>query len=94
MSGVLRQDFNTDDMAHKLPRVIEFASSITTLDPGDVVATGTNHRGLGPLHDGDTIEMEIEGMGVLRLNVRDDLKREWPRETRLEREMREAGESG
>ena len=46
--------------------------------------------GLGPLHDGDTIEMEIEGLGALHLNVRDDLKREWPRETRLEREMREA----
>ena len=90
VSGKLRQDFNTNDMAHKIPRVIEFASSITTLDPGDVVATGTNHRGLGPLHDGDTIEMEIEGLGALHLNVRDDLKREWPRETRLEREMREA----
>ena len=93
VSGKLRQDFNTDDMAHKLPRVIEFASDITTLDPGDVVATGTNHRGLGPLHDGDTIEMEIEGLGVLHLNVQDDLHREWPRETRLERETREAAAS-
>ena len=70
--------------------MIEFASDVTTLDPGDVVATGTNHRGLGPLHDGDTIEMEIEGLGVLHLNVQDDLHREWPRETRLEKEMREA----
>ena len=92
VNGKLMQDFNTNDMAHKLPRVIEFASSITTLDPGDVVGTGTNHRGLSPLHDGDTIEMEIEGLGALRLNVRDDLKREWPRETRLEREMREAAQ--
>ena len=93
VSGVLRQNFNTDDMAHKIPRVIEFASAITTLEPGDVVATGTNHRGLGPLHDGDTIEMEVEGLGALHLNVRDDLHREWPRETRLDKEMREAAES-
>ncbi len=92
VNGVARQVFNTSDMAHKIPRVIEFASSITTLDPGDVVATGTNHRGLSPLMDGDTVEMEIEGLGALRLNVRDDLKREWRRETRLERETREAAQ--
>lgn len=90
VSGDLRQDFNTDDMAHKIPRCIEWASSITTLDPGDVLATGTNHRGLGPLQDGDTLEMEIEGLGRIHLNVQDAQKRQWPRETRAEREAREA----
>ena len=90
MSGALRQNFNTDDMAHNIPRCIEWASSITVLEPGDVLATGTNHRGLGPLQDGDTLEMEIEGLGKLRMNVKDDQEREWPRETRAEREAREA----
>ena len=85
VNGVLRQDFYTSDMAHKIGRVLEWVSSIHTLEPGDVIATGTNHRGLSPLHDGDTVDMEIDGLGRLHLNVRDDLKRTWPRETRLER---------
>ena len=92
VNGELRQDYNTDDMAHKLPRVIEWASSITTLDPGDVVATGTNHWGLGPLMDNDKVEMEIEGLGRLRVSVKDDLHREWRRETHRQRDAREAAE--
>jgi 2-keto-4-pentenoate hydratase/2-oxohepta-3-ene-1,7-dioic acid hydratase in catechol pathway len=93
VSGDIRQDFHTSDMAHKIPDALEWASSITTLDPGDLFATGTNHRGLGPLQDGDTVEMEVEGLGRLALKVRDDLHREWPRETRLQKEMREAAKS-
>jgi hypothetical protein len=80
----LKQNFNTDDMAHKIPRCIEFVSSIHTLEPGDVLATGTNHRGLHAFHDGDRIELEVEGLGRLQINVRDGLKRSWPRDTRLE----------
>jgi 2-keto-4-pentenoate hydratase/2-oxohepta-3-ene-1,7-dioic acid hydratase in catechol pathway len=53
VNGVLKQNFNTDDMAHKIPRCIEWISSIHTLEPGDIVATGTNHRGLFGLQDGD-----------------------------------------
>jgi fumarylacetoacetase-like protein len=48
------QNFNTDDMAHKIPRCIEWITSIHTLHPGDILATGTNHRGLNPFMDGDT----------------------------------------
>ena len=92
VNGELRQDFNTSDMAHKIPRVVEWASSVTTLDPGDVIATGTNHWGLGPLHDKDRLEMEIEGLGRLHLNVRDDLHREWRRETHRQKDAREAAE--
>ena len=47
-NGHVMQKFNTDDMAHQIPRCIEWLSSIHTLEPGDVVATGTNHRGLNP----------------------------------------------
>ena len=85
VNGELKQDYHTSDMAHKIPRVIEWASSMHALEPGDVIATGTNHRGLSALMDGDKVEMEVEGMGRLHLNVRDDLKRTWSRETRLDR---------
>ncbi len=83
-NGVLMQNFNTSDMAHKIPRCIEWVSSIHTLEPGDVVATGTNHRGLNPFMDGDKIELEVEGLGRLHIKVRDDLQRTWARVTRLE----------
>ncbi len=86
VNGTLMQNFNTDDMAHKIPRCIEWVSSIHTLEPGDVLATGTNHRGLNPFHDGDLVELEIERLGRLRIKVRDDLKRTWARETRLMRQ--------
>jgi 2-keto-4-pentenoate hydratase/2-oxohepta-3-ene-1,7-dioic acid hydratase in catechol pathway len=88
VNGVIKQDFNTDDMAHKIPRCIEWASSIHTLEPGDVLATGTNHRGLSSLQNGDMVELECQGMGRLSFKVRDELKRTWSRETRLEREQK------
>ena len=83
-NGVLMQNFNSDDMANKIPRCIEWLSSIHTLSPGDIVATGTNHRGLNPFMDGDTIELETEKLGRLTFKVRDDLKRTWARVTRLQ----------
>jgi len=85
-NGVLMQNYNTSDMAHKIPRCIEWISSIHTLEPGDIVALGTNHRGLNPFMDGDRVEMEVEGLGRLHFRVRDDLKRTWARETRLQRQ--------
>jgi 2-keto-4-pentenoate hydratase/2-oxohepta-3-ene-1,7-dioic acid hydratase in catechol pathway len=88
VNGALKQDFNTDDMAHKIPRCIEWMSQIHDLEPGDILATGTNHRGLSSFIDGDTVELECEGMGRLMVKVRDDLKRTWARETRLEREQK------
>jgi len=81
----LKQNFNTSDMAHNIPRVVEWVSSIHTLEPGDVIATGTNHRGLSAFQDGDHIHLEVDGLGILHFNVQDDLKRTWARETRLDR---------
>jgi 2-keto-4-pentenoate hydratase/2-oxohepta-3-ene-1,7-dioic acid hydratase in catechol pathway len=89
-NGVLMQNFNTSDMAHKIPRCIEWLTSIHTLEPGDIVATGTNHRGLNPFMDGDKIELEIAGVGRLAFDVKDDLKRRWERVTRLEMHERAA----
>jgi 2-keto-4-pentenoate hydratase/2-oxohepta-3-ene-1,7-dioic acid hydratase in catechol pathway len=84
VNGVLRQNFNTDDMAHNIARCIEWVSSIHPLAPGDILATGTNHRGLSSFMDGDEVELECEGMGRLSFHIRDDLKRTWARDSRLE----------
>ena len=88
----LKQSFNTDDMAHKIPRIIEWVSSIHELEPGDVIATGTNHRGLSALQNDDKIELEVQGLGTLHFNIQDELKRTWDRTTRLE--MQEQGKEG
>jgi len=85
VNGVLKQDFNTSDMGHNIARCIEWASSIHTLEPGDILATGTNHRGLNSIQHDDVIELECEGLGRLSIKVRDDLRRTWPRDTRLQR---------
>ena len=83
-NGQVMQKFNTSDMAHPIPRIIEWVSSIHTLEPGDIVATGTNHRGLNSFMDGDKIELTVEKIGTLRFSVKDELKRTWARTTRLQ----------
>jgi len=88
VNGVLKQNFNTSDMAHKIPRCIEWLTSIHTLLPGDIIATGTNHRGLSAFQDGDRIELETEGLGRLAISVKDELKRTWSRDTRLEHKQK------
>jgi 2-keto-4-pentenoate hydratase/2-oxohepta-3-ene-1,7-dioic acid hydratase in catechol pathway len=77
VDGQLRHNYNTDDMEHLVPELVEFASSIMTLNSGDVIACGTNHEGLGPLQDGEVVDLEIHGVGRMRLSVRDPLKRTW-----------------
>jgi 2-keto-4-pentenoate hydratase/2-oxohepta-3-ene-1,7-dioic acid hydratase in catechol pathway len=77
--GQLRHNYNTDDMEHRVPELIEFASSIMTLNSGDLIACGTNHEGLGALQDGETVEIEIERIGRMTLKVADPLKRSWER---------------
>ncbi|MBC8242563.1 MAG: fumarylacetoacetate hydrolase family protein [Alphaproteobacteria bacterium] len=84
VNGTVMQDFNTSDMAHNIARCIEWTSAIHTLEPGDILATGTNHRGLSAFQDGDRVELEAEGLGRLAIDIRDDLKRTWSRDTRLE----------
>jgi 2-keto-4-pentenoate hydratase/2-oxohepta-3-ene-1,7-dioic acid hydratase in catechol pathway len=84
VNGQLMQNFNTDDMAHKIPKCIAWVSSIHALEPGDIIATGTNHRGLNPFQDGDKVELETEGLGRLTISVKDEQKRTWPRTTRLQ----------
>jgi 2-keto-4-pentenoate hydratase/2-oxohepta-3-ene-1,7-dioic acid hydratase in catechol pathway len=77
--GQLRHDYHTSDMVHAVPEIIEFASTIMTLNSGDLLACGTNHEGLGFLQDGEQVEMLIHGIGRMQLSVTDPLKRTWKR---------------
>jgi 2-keto-4-pentenoate hydratase/2-oxohepta-3-ene-1,7-dioic acid hydratase in catechol pathway len=77
--GQLRHNYNTDDMEHRVPELVEFASTIMTLNSGDIIACGTNHEGLGALQDGETVEIEVQHVGRMKLNVVDPLKRRWER---------------
>ncbi|MDP6513559.1 MAG: fumarylacetoacetate hydrolase family protein [SAR202 cluster bacterium] len=92
VNGELKQNFNTDDMAHNIAKSLAWVSSIHDLEPGDIVATGTNHRGLSALQGGDSVALEVEGLDTLHISIQDDLNRTWPRDTRLERT--EAGFDG
>ncbi|HVB16702.1 MAG TPA: fumarylacetoacetate hydrolase family protein [Stellaceae bacterium] len=77
--GQLRHNYNTDDMEHRVPELIEFASTIMTLNSGDLIACGTNHEGLGALQDGETVEIEVQHVGHMALKIVDPLKRKWER---------------
>lgn len=83
-NGKITHDYNTDDMAHDIAATVAFVSSNTTLEPGDVIALGTNHQGLHPLQKGDVIEQETDGLGRLTLYVDDKHERTWDRYTRAE----------
>ena len=65
VNGDVRQDGWTSAFLFDLPRLIETISHIMTLEPGDVIATGTP-AGVGPITSGDVVEIDIEGIGVLR----------------------------
>ena len=78
-NGDLRHDYNTSDMEHRVPELVEFATSIMTLSSGDVISCGTNHEGLGPMQDGELAEIEIQGIGRMAVHVSDPLKRTWER---------------
>ena len=65
VNGETRQDANTEQMIFKCDVIIEFITQVMTLLPGDVILTGTP-AGVGPLNAGDTVEVEIEGIGILR----------------------------
>jgi 2-keto-4-pentenoate hydratase/2-oxohepta-3-ene-1,7-dioic acid hydratase in catechol pathway len=78
--GQLRHNYNTDDMEHRVPDLVEFATTVMTLNSGDLIACGTNHEGLGALQDGETVAIEIQNIGKMTLTVSDPLKRTWERE--------------
>ncbi len=72
VNGVQKQDFHSSDMVHTVAQVIEYVSARITLEPGDLITTGTS-LGIGIiqkppvfLQDGDVVECEIEGIGTIR----------------------------
>ena len=65
LNGEVRQNARTSDLIFSVPRLINFISRVMTLDPGDVIITGTP-AGVGPMQPGDTIEVEVEGIGILK----------------------------
>ncbi|NLW45009.1 MAG: fumarylacetoacetate hydrolase family protein [Syntrophomonadaceae bacterium] len=68
VNGEIRQHSNTSRMLFSVAELIAFASAVMTLNPGDVILTGTP-SGVGPLELGDEISIEIEGIGVLKNKV-------------------------
>jgi len=71
VNGELRQLGSTREMVFTIPQLITFITSVMTLNPGDVILTGTP-AGIGPLAAGDTVEVEVEGIGLLSNPVRAD----------------------
>ena len=69
VNGEVRQSGRTSAMAFPVPFLIRYISNVMTLNPGDLIATGTP-AGVGPLLDGDTVEVEVEGVGTLRNQVK------------------------
>ncbi|NJE05519.1 FAA hydrolase family protein [Thermococcus sp. M36] len=68
VNGQLRQLGRTSEMVFKVPELIEYISSVMTLEPGDIIATGTP-AGVGPLRHGDRVEAWIEGIGRVEFDV-------------------------
>lgn len=71
VNGKEVQKSNTSLMIFSIPRIISFISRHMTLNPGDIIATGTP-SGVSPLHPGDLVEVEIEGIGILRNSVEEE----------------------
>jgi 2-keto-4-pentenoate hydratase/2-oxohepta-3-ene-1,7-dioic acid hydratase in catechol pathway len=68
VNGEYRQRGNTNQMIFSVAQLVSYISHIMTLEPMDVIATGTP-SGVGPLHDGDSVESGIDGIGVLKFRV-------------------------
>jgi acylpyruvate hydrolase len=65
VNGKIAQDASTAEMIFKIPETIEFISDLITLDPGDIIATGTPGGSKGALNAGDEVEVEISNIGSL-----------------------------
>jgi 2-keto-4-pentenoate hydratase/2-oxohepta-3-ene-1,7-dioic acid hydratase in catechol pathway len=68
VNGKTRQDGNTKDMVFKIPQIIEYLTKVMTLNPGDLIATGTP-KGVDLIAEGDKMEAEIEKIGILKNTV-------------------------
>ena len=69
VNGVVHQDHNTSDRLFDYDKIVQWLSHMGTLNPGDVISTGSP-PGMKWMNDGDVVECEIEGIGILRNHVR------------------------
>ncbi|HLE31404.1 MAG TPA: fumarylacetoacetate hydrolase family protein, partial [Bacteroidota bacterium] len=69
VNGKIRQKANTKYMVFDIPTQIEFISRLITLEPGDIISTGTP-EGIGPIKNGDTVTCRVERIGELKNPVR------------------------
>jgi 2-keto-4-pentenoate hydratase/2-oxohepta-3-ene-1,7-dioic acid hydratase in catechol pathway len=65
LNGELRQSASTSNLIFGISKLVSFTSSVMTLLPGDVIATGTP-SGIGPMNPGDIVEVKIQNIGALR----------------------------
>ena len=75
--GEIRHDYPMSDIGNPIPIMIAYASSIAALEPGDVLAMGVNHQGIGPIQDGENLRIEISPIGGFEVRVIDNLNRRW-----------------
>ena len=68
VNGELKQHANTRDLVLDIPGMVQMAAAVTTLYPGDIIATGTP-AGVGPVEEGDTIRITIERLGEMNISV-------------------------
>ncbi|UCC40172.1 MAG: fumarylacetoacetate hydrolase family protein [Candidatus Aminicenantes bacterium] len=68
LNGKLKQSGNTKNLIFSIPFLVKFISSIMTLNPGDIITTGTP-SGVGPMSPGDRVDVQIEGIGTLSNSV-------------------------
>jgi 2-keto-4-pentenoate hydratase/2-oxohepta-3-ene-1,7-dioic acid hydratase in catechol pathway len=68
LNGETRKSSNSKFMIFSIPQLVSFINNIMTLEPGDLIVTGTP-EGIGPMQIGDIVEVEVEGIGVLRNKV-------------------------
>lgn len=77
VDGQLRHDYPMSDLGNPIAEMIARASAISTLEPGDVLALGVNHQGLGPIQHGETVRVAIEPIGSFEVRITDPRHRRW-----------------
>jgi 2-keto-4-pentenoate hydratase/2-oxohepta-3-ene-1,7-dioic acid hydratase in catechol pathway len=78
VNGAARHTYSTSDMARRVPELLAEITKVIALEPGDVVATGVHHEGLGPIQGGDRLRLGIERLGPpLEVAVHDAGGRTW-----------------
>jgi 2-keto-4-pentenoate hydratase/2-oxohepta-3-ene-1,7-dioic acid hydratase in catechol pathway len=77
IDGELFHDYPMSDIGNPISKMIAWASSIAALEPGDVLSMGVNHQSIGPIQDGETARIQIDGIGGFEVRISDALKRRW-----------------